>query len=247
MLIVNYFAAVVFIVNQLQTRRRSNANMNRIATFDAYGTLIDFDLDGAAASIVQDRLDMVGVPVSEFINDLRVMQFQATSQQPFTKYRQIIHDTLEIAMLRHGLPFAAEDSVALMEAIEKFRPFPEVPNALKELKSNGYDLAIITNSDNDLIPFHLERLGVEFDYVVTAEQAGAYKPREQAFEKLFDTLPQPLELVTHVAQGWEYDIIPAKRYGVRRVWINRHNRPGSDYYQPYDELPDLSGLPALLS
>jgi len=221
--------------------------MKRIATFDAYGTLIDFDLKGATLPIVQERLDMVGVSGEEFTDNLRVMRFQATSQSPYKRYRDIVHDTLEIAMLMHGLPFHEDDAAALIDKIERFKPFPEVPQALRDLQAGGYELAIVTNSDNDLIPFHLESMGINFDYVVTAEQAGTYKPRLQAFEKLFATLPQPKELITHVAQGWEYDIIPAKRYGVRRVWINRHNRPGSAFYQPYEELPDLSGLPALLS
>jgi len=57
----------------------------------------------------------------------------------------------------------------------------------------------------------------------------------------------PPSRVTHVAQGWEYDLIPTRDLGLRRrVWINRYARPGSPLYRPYDELPDLSGVPALL-
>jgi 2-haloacid dehalogenase len=57
----------------------------------------------------------------------------------------------------------------------------------------------------------------------------------------------PPSRVAHVAQGWEYDLIPTRDLGLRRrVWINRYGRAGSSLYQPYDELPDLSGGPALL-
>jgi 2-haloacid dehalogenase len=90
-------------------------------------------------------------------------------------------------------------------------------------------------------------MGVEWDYVITAQQARAYKPDLQAFECAFKTIGVEPSEVIHVAQGWEYDHIPTRDLGLkRRVWINRSGRLGSSDYQPYDELPDLSGLPALL-
>ncbi|NKX52893.1 haloacid dehalogenase, partial [Arthrobacter deserti] len=60
---------------------------------------------------------------------------------------------------------------------------------------------------------------------------------------LFKTIDRDPSLITHVAQGWEYDIMPAKQYGVRRIWVNRYGFPGSDFYQPYHEIQDLSMLP----
>ncbi|MBT2520795.1 haloacid dehalogenase type II [Arthrobacter sp. ISL-28] len=216
-----------------------------VVTFDCYRTLVDFDLNRATLPIIKDRLDLVGVDHEEFLDNLRVMRFQGVAN-PYQRYTDIVKQTLETCMLLHGVPFKDEDHEQLMEEAKKFAAFPEVPEALERLKAGGYEIAIITNSDNDLIPYHVANIGVEFDYVVTAEQAGAYKPREQAFEYLFSVLPQKMDQITHAAQGWEYDIMPTKKYGIRRVWINRYNRKGSDFYQPYDELPDLSGLPALL-
>jgi 2-haloacid dehalogenase len=78
-------------------------------------------------------------------------------------------------------------------------------------------------------------------------QVRAYKPSRQAFEHAYAVMDIPPSRVTHVAQGWEYDLIPTRDLGLRRrVWINRYGRAGSSLYQPYDELPDLSGGPALL-
>jgi 2-haloacid dehalogenase len=83
--------------------------------------------------------------------------------------------------------------------------------------------------------------------VITAQQAKAYKPDRQTFEYAFQTMDVDPSQVIHVAQGWEYDHIPTRDLGLqRRVWINRYGRRGSSDYQPYDELPDMSGLPALL-
>lgn len=216
-----------------------------VVTFDCYRTLVDFDLNRAVLPIIKDRLDMVGVDHDVFLDNLRVMRFQGVAN-PYQRYTDIVKQTLETCMLLHGVPFKDEDHEQLMEAAKLFPVFPEVPAALERLKAGGYEIAIISNSDDDLIPYAVANIGVEFDYVITAEQAGAYKPREQAFEHLFKVLPQELDQITHAAQGWEYDIMPTKKYGIRRVWINRYNFKGSDFYQPYDELRDLSGLPALL-
>lgn len=214
-----------------------------IATFDCYRTLIDFDLNRAALPIVQHRLDEVGVDHDEFLDNLRVARFYAVAHGPYTRYQDLIRKTLETTMLQHGATYEDAYGDQLVEDAKDFPVFPEVPAALRELKEKGVELAIISNSDRDLIPYHVETIGVEFDYVITAEDAGWYKPRDGAFNHLFRTIDRDTELITHVAQGWEYDIMPAKKYGVRRIWVNRYGRPGSDFYQPYIEIPDLSGLP----
>jgi 2-haloacid dehalogenase len=216
-----------------------------VVTFDCYRTLIDFDLNRATLPIVHDRLDEAGVDHEVFLDNLRVMRFQAVVQ-PYRRYREILRDTLENCMLLHGIEYRDGDYEQLIDAAEKFPVFPEVPDALRKIKE-GYDIAILTNSDDDLIPYHLDTIGVPFDYVVTAQQAGAYKPRRQAFEKLFEVLPQSRDQITHAAQGWDYDIVPTKSLGIaRRVWVNRYGLKGSDFYQPYDEIQDLSELPPLL-
>jgi len=216
-----------------------------VLAFDCYRTLVDFDLNREVLPIVRDRLDQVGVEHDVFLDNLRVMRFQAVVQ-PYRRYRDILRETLENCMLLHGIEYREDDYDRLIAAAEKFPAFPEVPTALRKLKER-YDLAMLTNSDDDLIPYHLDAIGVPFDCVVTAEQAGAYKPRRQAFEKLFEVLPQSRGQITFVAQGWDYDIMPTKRLGIhRRVWVNRYGLKGSDFYQPYDEIADLSELPPLL-
>jgi 2-haloacid dehalogenase len=149
-------------------------------------------------------------------------------------------------MRLHGLEYRDSDGDALVEAVPTFGPWPEVPDALRALKTK-YEIAIISNTDDNLIARNVENIGVEFDYVITAQQAGAYKPDRQTFEYAFKTMGVEPSQVIHTAQGWEYDHIPTRDLGLkRRVWINRYGRLGSSDYQPYDELPDMSGLPKLL-
>ena len=85
-----------------------------------------------------------------------------------------------------------------------------------------------------------------FDHVITAEQARAYKPSPVIFDHALEILGCAKEDVLHVAQGFEYDIVPTHHLGWNRVWINRDGKIGDPAYGPYHELPDLSGLPELL-
>ena len=219
--------------------------MRKIVTFDAYGTLVDFQLGPTTLKVLADRLDLDGLDVDEFLDDFRVIRFQAVLE-PYRPYHEALHSSLKTAMRLHGLEYRESDGDALVEAVPTFGPFPEVPDALRALKSR-YEIAIISNTDDELIARNIANIGVEFDHVITAQQAGAYKPDRQTFEHAYKTIGVAPSQVIHTAQGWEYDIIPTRGLGLRRrVWINRYGGRGSTAYQPYDELPGLSGLPALL-
>lgn len=219
--------------------------MRKVVSFDCYRTLINFDTRAATHEIVKDRLAQLDVDPDQFHHDAYVMRFQGVVDA-YRPYREIVRSTLRNVMLLHGLEYRDEDGEALIEAIKKFKPFREVPDALRRLKSE-YDIAILSNSEDDLISYAVDELGVEWDYVLTAEQAGAYKPLPQAFEYLMKATGRGPEDIIHTAQGWEYDIMPTKRYpGMRRIWVNRYGFPGSAAFQPYEEIKDLSELPGLL-
>lgn len=222
--------------------------MRQIVTFDCYRTLLNFDTKTATHEIVKDRLAEVGVDPERFHYDAYVMRFQGVVFNDYLPYREVLRRTLRDLMLLHGLEYRDEDGDALIEAVKKFVPFKEVPDALRRLKEK-YDIAIISNSENDLIQYAVDAIGVDFDHVITAEQAGAYKPRPEAFEYMLKTIGREPADVIHAAQGWEYDIMPTKRYaaaGMRRVWVNRYGFAGSPVFQPYDEIRNLSELPPLL-
>ncbi|MGC7098226.1 haloacid dehalogenase type II [Amycolatopsis lurida] len=220
--------------------------MRNIATFDCYRTLVDFNLEAATRAILGERFAEYEVDEQKFDNDAKAIRFHAVVDE-YRPYREVLRRTLRSVMLLHGLAYTDEDGEALIEAVKGFQPFPEVPPALRRLREGGFALAIISNSEDDLISYSVDNIGVEFDYVVTAEQAGAYKPLPRAFEHLMSVIGRKPDEIVHVAQGWDYDIIPTKRYpGMQRVWVNRYRQPGSAAYQPYDEIFDLAPLPALL-
>ena len=100
---------------------------------------------------------------------------------------------------------------------------------------------MITNCDTDLFAASNERLGVRFDWVVTAEMARSYKPGLAGFELAFATIPVPRDRILHVAQSLFHDHVPARQLGLASVWIDRrHDRPGSGATPVADASPDAT-------
>lgn len=211
-------------------------------TFDAYGTLVDFDLDSVTVMILGERAN--DIDLDQFLRRFERIRFEEVLE-PYRRYSQLLEESMEKAMSQFGLEYRDEDGKALVAAVPGFGPFPDVPPVLDQLRRHC-KLVIISNTEDDLIASNVEKIGVPFHRVITAEQAQAYKPSLDAFRYMFDQLGCEIGDVIHVAQGFNYDIMPAHELGLRRVWINRRGQPGDLAYGPYDELSDLTGLPALL-
>lgn len=225
----------------MQTREQS-VNTPKWLTFDAYGTLIDFDLASAIIRALGDRA--VGIDLDEFLQVCARDRYEEVLGE-YRPYREILRASLKRSMERFGLEYRAEDGDLLIEAVPTFGPFPDVPPVLEQLRRQ-FTLVIISNTEDDLIASNLEKLGVPIDHVITAEQARGYKPSLEVFRYAFNRIGADPSEVVHIGQGFEYDIVPACHLGLRKVWINRRGLPGDQSYGPYAELPDLTGLPTVL-
>ena len=215
----------------------------RFVTFDCYDTLVEFSIERVTAEILGSRLD--GVDLDEFFPGFERLRYETTTDGPYQPYRDVLTGTLAGIMGQYGIPYRDEDGAALVAAVSTWGPYPDVPPALERLRTRC-QLVIISNSDDDIIAGNVARIGVPIDHVFTAQQAGAYKPSQATFDYVLRTLGCRKEEILHVAQGFEYDIVPAIRMGWERVWINRYGKASDTSYGPYHELPDLSGVPDLL-
>jgi 2-haloacid dehalogenase len=139
----------------------------------------------------------------------------------------------------------ARISREVAESTKRMGPHPETKAVLEELRQR-VRLAIVTNSDDDLIRHNLRLIEVPIDYVITAEQAQAYKPSRKIFEYGLSRMGATKDEVVHVAMSMVLDIQACHQLGMRAVWINRLGETGNADWLPYEELPDLRGLPALL-
>jgi 2-haloacid dehalogenase len=211
-------------------------------TFDCYGTLIDFAIDDVTRRTLGPRLD--GVDAGAFLREFESIRFQEVLGA-YRPYREVLRRSLAEAMRRFGLDYREEDGAAIVAAVPTFGPFPEVPGVLDRLR-RSCKLVIISNTEDDLIAGNVQKIGVPFHRVITAEQARAYKPSPAIFAYVLRELGATPDEILHVAQGFAYDIMPAHDLGWNRVWINRRGQAGDPAYGPYRELPDLTGLPELI-
>jgi len=122
--------------------------------------------------------------------------------------------------------------------VKDWPAFPDSTRALQALKKK-YKLAILSNIDDDLIAFSVQRLG-QFDWIITAQQAKSYKPSLNNFYLALERIGVPKNKILHVAQSLFHDIAPAKALGLSTVWINRrHNKAGFGATPPAQAQPDL--------
>jgi 2-haloacid dehalogenase len=211
----------------------------RWATFDVYGTLIDW-MSGIRAELVriwpEEDADRLLGRYQEL--EPRVQEGRAVP------YRQVLAETLALVRSEEGLGLSPGDEDALGRSLPSWRPFPEVPGALAELRGRGFKLVPLSNTDPDLLAASLERIGVPVDGRVTAAEAGSYKPAPGHWERFFERFGADREHHVHIAASLFHDIAPAGRLGLKAVWINRLGEQ-SDLPRAA-ELKDLSRLPDVL-
>jgi 2-haloalkanoic acid dehalogenase type II len=118
--------------------------------------------------------------------------------------------------------------------------FPDAPPGLAEAKKRGWRLAILSNTDRDLIDASMEAIGVPFDLAVVAGEIGSYKPAPGHWRTFRDQTGATEAAHVHVAQSLYHDIGPATELGIRSIWINRLGEPPDS--RPARTLPDLSSL-----
>jgi 2-haloalkanoic acid dehalogenase type II len=217
------------------------------ATFDCYGTLIDWE--GGLASFLYDFALRHEDAPAENGDALRrrweALQF-ALIQGPYKTYKQILAESLRAWAEERGYPYRDEDGAALVRAMRSWQPFPDTRPALEQARAAGLRLAILSNTDRDIIAHSLRHLDVPFDAVVTAEDCGSYKPSPANFQRLLDAIAVAPEQALHVAFGFKYDIGPAAALGMRSAWVNRHVDPTPPGAQPDHVWRDLWSLPRLV-
>jgi 2-haloacid dehalogenase len=223
-----------------------NFTQFRLVTFDCYGTLIDWET--GIFSTLRPILAAHGKTItdSELLRLYSELESEA-QQGEFHPYREVLQSV--VRGFGKSLEFNPTESQmrSLPDSLPNWLPFPDTIAALGKLKSR-YQLAIISNVDDDLFAATARRLQIPFDYVITAQQARAYKPSPQIFKLAQQRTGVAPGQWLHVAQSIHHDVIPARSLGISSVWVNRPSpRPGSGAAkaasgQPDLEVPDLKTL-----
>jgi 2-haloacid dehalogenase len=211
----------------------------RWASFDCYGTLVDWN-----GGIQRELARLFGHEGSaRLLRRYHEVEPEVEADGSLS-YRDVLTDTLVRLATDEGLPLPAGEKGALARSLPAWDVFPEVPAALEEARRRGWRLAILSNSDADLIAASKARIGVPFDETVVAGDIGSYKPQHGHWEEFFRRTGADRKLHVHVGASLFHDVAPANDLGLRTVWINRGDESGAP--RPLRELPSLAGLADVL-
>lgn len=208
-------------------------------TFDCYGTLIDWEQ--GIVNALQPVLAPHGVDASEDQLLERYARHEAALEAgDYLPYREILAGALRRLCDELGLGCSDAEAAEFARAVGTWPAFEDTAVALRRLQDR-FRLGVITNCDRDLFALSNRRLGITFDWVVTAEDARSYKPSLETFEVAFAAIGVPRDRILHVAQSLYHDHLPAKRLGLATVWIDRrHARAGFGATPEAYAVPDLT-------
>jgi len=207
--------------------------VERWATFDCYGTLIDWN-----GGIRRELARVFGEEnADEQLHNYHELEPELEADGKLS-YREVMTE----AMRRLGAP--AGEEAGLAESLSSWAPFPEVPAALENARERGWKLAILSNTDRDFIEASMRQLGVPFELAIVASEIGSYKPARRHWEAFFEQTGARRDGHVHVAASLFHDVAPANELGLRSIWINRLAETLGP--QPTRELPDLTTLPDAL-
>jgi 2-haloalkanoic acid dehalogenase type II len=208
-------------------------------TFDCYGTLIDWET-GILAGLRRALAGRGVEPSDDVLLELFSSAESTAEAGLYLPYREILARCLREVCRHYGVEPSDETAAAFGASVADWPAFPDAAAALAQLKT-GFRLGVITNCDDDLFGSSNRRLGVEFDWVVTAQSVGSYKPDPQNFTVAFERMGIPRQCILHVAQSLFHDHAPAKGLGLSTVWIDRrHDRPGFGATPPAEARPDAT-------
>lgn len=208
-------------------------------TFDCYGTLTKFHLADMSREMYADRLQ--GADMDKFIAFFSGYRRDEVLGA-WKPYREVILNATRRACERMNIAYDEAEAEKFYLAVPTWGPHPDVPEGLSRL-AKKYKLVILSNAANSQMQSNVDKLGAPFHAVFTAEMTGAYKPRMQGFEYMFDKLNCNPEDVLHVSSSPRYDLFTAHDMGVKhKVHVLRNHEnatPGHDYYQVND-IPHLA-------
>ena len=191
----------------------------RVVTFDCYGTLINWEtgiLNAIRPVLSAHNANLSDADILGLYGELEA---EAESSR-YSPYRDVLRSVVRRVGSRLGFQTTDAQQQSLPDSLANWTPFPDTVAALRRLKAK-FKLGIISNVDDDLFATTARRLEIDFDYVITAGRARAYKPSLKIFKLAQQRIGVQPEQWLHAAQSVYHDVIPAKSLGISTVWVNR--------------------------
>ena len=218
------------------------ASRPKFVTFDCYGTLIDFDMAGAARRLYGDRLSEEAMKI--FIRDFARFRRDEVLGA-WRPYYEVVYGSLERTCKMNGVDFKEEHALQVYNEVPTWGPHADVPAGLAKV-AKEIPLVILSNAMKAQIPSNVAKLGAPFHMVITAEETGYYKPHMRGFEYMFDKLNARPDEIAHVSGSFRYDLMTARDLNIgNKIFVNRGYEPLNTYYCQH-VIDDIGGLAGVL-
>jgi 2-haloacid dehalogenase len=212
----------------------------RWATFDCYGTLVDWN-----RGIGDELQRLFGAEERErALARYHELEPAIQAREPGAPYRNVLAEALAGVAESLGRDLPPDEREALGRSLPDWPVFPEVPDALAELRERGWRLVILSNTDRDFIDASMERIGVPFEFAIVASEIGSYKPAHGHWREFLRVSGADPARHVHVAASLFHDVEPSRELGIPCVWINREGEAARG--EPAAELADLREAPGTL-
>jgi 2-haloacid dehalogenase len=207
-----------------------------VLSFDVYGTLIDFEqgiLDALKTVLKTHQIHLSDEQILELYGEIEAR----IQEEKFSKYKDVLRKVVGEFGERFYFTPSSTELNCLVHSLGTWMPFPEIVESLTTLKKK-YQLAIFSNIDDDLFSLSAQYFDVDFDWVITSEQAKHYKPSLESFKFAIKKIGVSPDKILHISCSMYHDIIPARALGLSTVWVN-----GRSYMAGFGSTPPVSGSP----
>ena len=201
----------------------------RVLMFDCYGTLIDWER--GILNELQPWAEKHGLrrTQDELLEAFGETEAQCETETPQLLYPDILEHVLERLAARWSVTLGAGEARAFGQSVGRWPAFPDSAAALNYLQ-RYYKLVILSNVDHASFVRSQARLEVTFDLVITAQDVGSYKPSLKNFEYALAAIDRAFNArkpqILHTAQSIFHDVVPARKVGLKTMWINRRRGLG---------------------
>ena len=164
--------------------------------------------------------------------------YEAGAYRP---YEDIVRDAAA------AVEVPAATAATLIDRWTELAPWPEAPSVVTALRARGIAVGVVTNCSVGLAKTAVAAVGVPIDLVVTAEEAGYYKPHPRPYRLALERLGHDALEVLFVA-GSASDVPGAAGVGMPVFWHNRMRLPAVDVgVTPLDVADSLAPILTLVA
>ena len=209
------------------------------------------DIQGSLTPVLAEGLSISEETAFDFVSLWRVKQMErAALSNSIAHGHKLFRDCTSLALdyviYKKKLSISEVFRKKLINLWNALVPWPEALSVIQELKLLGYEVAILSNGDHQMLNKIANKFENCIDHILSAERAQNFKPHPSVYELPITHLGFSKNEILHVA-GSPVDVMGARAFGMKCYWSNRSNdRVIDKSFQANYEDQDLNGIVKIL-